>query len=567
MLTKRRKSRRFVATMYVDISSVCQGDKTYTRYLLRESYRDHGKVKHRTIANLSSCSAAEIEAIRLALRHKDNLSALSTSQPEIAIKQGLSYGAVFVVHEVARCLGIVAALGTTRDGQLALWQVIARVIDQGSRLSAVRLAQAHAAAEILGLGRFDEDDLYANLDWLARQQPDIEKFLFDQQGPSQGLFLYDVTSTYLEGKHNAFGAFGYNRDGKRGKQQIVVGLLCNGAGRPLAIEVFPGNTQDTKTFASQVDKVVTRFGGGEITFVGDRGMIRGPQIKALHEEGFHFITAITKPQIEALLTQGVLQMSLFDEPLAEVTTMDGERYVLRRNPERAGEIAASRDSKFGSLGAAVIAANEYLEKHSRADPGTQLKNLRNRAGKLRITGWTTFNLEGRAITVGKDADALKEAAKLDGCYVLKTDLPQDAASKDTIHDRYKDLALVEWAFRESKTVHLELRPVNVRLESRTRGHALVVMLAYSIIHALADRWRTLDLTVKEGLDRLATLCITEIHLPNKPVSHQLPTPRDSVRQLLDAAQVCLPSKIVPQMPSVTTKTKLTTRRKQGRTKA
>ena len=318
--------------MYVDVSHIRQGAKTYTRYLLRESYREDGKVKHRTIANLSGCSAAEIEAIRLALRHKNNLTALGINQSQIAIKQGLSFGAVHVVHEVARSLGIAAALGTTREGQLALWQVIARVIDQGSRLSAVRLARVHAAREVVGLGGFDEDDLYANLDWLANQQPDIEKALFEKQGSSQGLFLYDVTSTYLEGKHNAFGAFGYNRDGKRGKLQIVVGLLCNAAGQPLAIELFPGNTQDTKTFASQINKVAERFGGGEITFVGDRGMIKGPQIKALHEEGFHFITAITKPQIETLLTQGVLQMSLFDAPLAEVTTMEGQRYILRRNP-------------------------------------------------------------------------------------------------------------------------------------------------------------------------------------------------------------------------------------------
>jgi hypothetical protein len=348
---------RFLATMYVDISHVRHGGKTYTRYLLRESYREDGKVKRRTIANLSGCSAAEIEAIRLALRHKENLSALGIKQSEIVIKQGLSYGAVHVVHEVARSLGIVTALGTTRDGLLALWQVVARVIDQGSRLSAVRLGRAHAAREILGLGGFDEDDLYANLDWLAEQQPTIEKALFEKQGAShnQGLFLYDVTSTYLEGKHNAFGAFGYNRDGKRGKLQMVVGLLCNGAGRPLAIEVFPGNTQDTKTFASQVDKVAKRFGGGEITFVGDRGMIKGPQIRALHEDGFHFITAITKPQIEALLTEGILQMSLFDAPLAEVTTMEGQRYILRRNPERAKEIASSRESKYRALNAAMVA--------------------------------------------------------------------------------------------------------------------------------------------------------------------------------------------------------------------
>jgi hypothetical protein len=458
-------------------------------------------------------------------------------------------------------LGIVAALGATRDGQLALWQVIARVIDQGSRLSAVRLARAHAAQEILGLNGFDEDDLYANLDWLANQQPDIEKVLFEKQGSSQGLFLYDVTSTYLEGKHNAFGAFGYNRDGKRGKLQIVVGLLCNAAGHPLAIEVFPGNTQDTKTFASQVEKVANRFGGGEITFVGDRGLIKGPQIKALHDEGFHFITAITKPQIDALLTQGVLQMSLFDALLAEVTTTDGQRYVLRRNPERTKEIASSRESKYGALNTATVGANEYLATHPRANPSTQLKNLHSRAAKLRISGWTTFNLDGRTITVGKDPEALAEASKLDGCYVLKTDLSQTAASKDIVHDRYKDLALVEWAFRESKTVHLEMRPVNVRLQTRTRGHTFVVMLAYSIIRALAALWRDLDLTVQEGLDQLATLCLSEILLPGRPVSYQLPTPRDDVQQLLDAAQVRLPSKIVPKTSRVATKARLPTRRK------
>ena len=547
--------------MYVDISSVRQGDKIYTRYLLRESFREDGKVRHRTIANLSGCSAAEIEAIRLALRHKDNLSDLTINQAQIVIKQGLSYGAVYVVHEVARSLGIVAALGPSRQGRLALWQVIARVIDQGSRLSAVRLARAHAAKEILGLGGFDEDDLYANLDWLAEQQADIEKFLFERQGPSEGLFLYDVTSTYLEGQHNAFGAFGYNRDGKRGKQQIVIGLLCNDMGRPLAIEVFPGNTQDPKTFASQVDKVVERFGGGDITFVGDRGMIKGPQIKALHQEGFHFITAITKPQIEALLTQGVLQMSLFDAPLAEVVMPDGGRYVLRRNPARANQIAASRDSKYGALSTAVDAANEFLATHLRAKPSTQLKKLLSRAKKFRIDGWTKLDLEGRTITIAKDADALTEACKLDGCYVLKTDLSPTVASKDIIHDRYKDLALVERAFRDSKTVHLEMRPVNVRRESRTRGHAFVVMLAYSVIHALAQHWRDLDVTIQEGLDQLASLCLTEIHFPNRPVSHRLPTPRDSVKQLLAAAQVRLPSKVVAAAPGVTTKTKLTDRRK------
>lgn len=354
--------------MYVDVSSVRQGAKIYTRYLLRESYREEGKVKHRTIANLSHCSPQEIEAIRLALRHKENLQALTPADSPVVLTQGPSIGAVWLLYTLTRQLGIEQALGPTREGKLALWQVIARVLDQGSRLSAVRLATTHAACDVLGLNRFDEDDLYANLEWLSTHQTEIEDRLFWQRGaPSPtGLFLYDVTSSYLEGKHNALGAFGYNRDGKRGKPQSVIGLLCDGQGRPLSIEVFAGNIQDPKTFTSQIKKVAERFGGGEVTFVGDRGMIKGPQIEALSDHQFHYITAITKPQIEALLKNEVLQLSLFDETLAEITTEEGIRYILRRNPNRAEEIAGAREDKYQTLSQAVEALNHYLSAHPRA---------------------------------------------------------------------------------------------------------------------------------------------------------------------------------------------------------
>src|SRR2546423_6470235 len=212
-----------VATMYIDTSHITRGDKTYTRHLLRESYRANGKVLHRTIANVSQCSTAEIEAMRLALRHKEDLEHLGTVQDAVTLKQGLSFGAVWTVYHVARRLGIAQALGTTREGKLALWQVMARVIDQGSRLSAVRLAMAHAACDVLGFGAFDEDALYENLDWLAGIQASVEDKLFAQRTKTTpvSLFLYDVTRSYLEGTHNAFAAFGSNRDGKKGKRQIV----------------------------------------------------------------------------------------------------------------------------------------------------------------------------------------------------------------------------------------------------------------------------------------------------------------------------------------------------------
>src|SRR4030095_14588285 len=213
--------------MYVDTSHITRGGKTYTRHLLRESYRAHGKVLHRTIANVSHCSEAEIAALRLALRPKEALEHLGTIQDAITLKQELSFGAVWTVYHVARRLGIEQALGTTREGKLALGQVMARVIDQGSRLSAVRLAMAHAACDVLGVGTCDEDALYENLDWLAGAQARIEGRLFVQRHKTNpaSLFLYDVTSSYVEGTHNALAAFGYNRDGKKGKPQIVIGLL------------------------------------------------------------------------------------------------------------------------------------------------------------------------------------------------------------------------------------------------------------------------------------------------------------------------------------------------------
>src|SRR5215468_1248946 len=445
--------------MYVDTSHLIRGGKTYTRHLLRESYRANGKVLHRTIANLSHCSASEIEAIRLALRHKQDLENLGTIQDAVTLKQGLSFGAVWTVYHVARRLGIEKALGTTREGKLALWQVMARVIDQGSRLSAVRLAMSHAACDVLGIDTFDEEALYENLDWLAGAQAAVEDRLFVQRTKTTpvSLFLYDVTSSYLEGTHNELAAFGYNRDGKKGKRQIGSGLLCEEEGHPVSIEVFPGNTQDPQTLAAQVAKLKGRFGVQEITFVGDRGMIKGQQIEDLAQQGFHYITAITKPQIEKLLRTGTFQMELFEQELAEVLTAEGIRYVLRRNPVRAQEVRDTRRAKLATLQAQVAKQNHYLTAHPRAHAQGALQKLVSRAEKLRIADWVELTVTERVLTLTIKEDAQTEAAKLDGCYVLKTDLTPAQAPKELVHDRYKDLASVEQAFRSCKTVHLEAR--------------------------------------------------------------------------------------------------------------
>src|ERR671935_642632 len=548
--------------MYVDTSHITRGGKTYTRHLLRESYRAHGKVLHRTIANVSQCSEAEIAALRLALRHKEDLEHLGTIQDAVTLKQGLSFGAVWTVYHVARRLGIEQALGTTREGKLALWQVIARVIDQGSRLSAVRLAMAHAACDVLGLGPFDEDALYENLDWLAYRQAAVEDTLFAKRTRLKpvSLFLYDVTSSYLEGTHNDRAAFGYNRDGKKGKRQIVIGLLCDEDGHPVSIEVFPGNPSDPHTFASQLEKVKVRFGVTAITFVGDRGMIKGQQIEDLATQGFHYITAITKPQIEKLLRTGVLQMDLFDQEVAEVLADEGIRYVLRRNPVRAQEMKDTRHAKLATLQAQVAKQNQYLTAHPCANAQRALQKLVARAEKLRIADWVELTVEERALTLTVNTRAQQEAAKLDGCYVLTTDLTPAQAPKEMVHDRYKDLALVEHAFRTCKTVHLEVRPIFLRLEARTRAHALVVMLAYQIIRYLASCWSAFDVTVAEGLHALTTLCLVEVAPKNASSYHCLPTPRDTIARLLHSADIKLPKVFSLSGVRVSTKKKLQSER-------
>ena len=548
--------------MYIDTSHITRGGKTYTRHLLRESYRAHGKVLHRTIANVSHCSEAEIAALRLALRHKEDLEHLGTIEDAITLKQGLSFGAVWTVYHIARRLGIDQALGTTREGKLALWQVIARVIDQGSRLSAVRLAMSHAACDVLGLGTFDEEALYENLDWLAGAQARIEERLFAQRHKTKpaSLFLYDVTSSYVEGTHNELAAFGYNRDGKKGKRQIVIGLLCDEDGHPVSIEVFPGNTQDPQTFAVQINKVKARFDVHAITFVGDRGMIKGQQIEDLAQQGLHYITAITKPQIEKLLRTGTLQMGLFDQEVAEVLADEGIRYVLRRNPVRAQEVRDTRHAKLATLQAHVAKQNQYLTDHPRVNAQGALQKLVARAEKLRIADWVELTVAERTLTLTVQEDAQTEAAKLDGCYVLKTDLTPAQAPKEMVHDRYKDLAAVERAFRTCKTAHLEVRPLFVRREARTRAHAFVVMLAYQIIQYLASCWSPLDITVEEGLHALTTLCLVEVSPKNAPSSHCIPMPRDTIARLLHCADITLPKAFALSGVRVSTKKKLQSER-------
>ena len=548
--------------MYIERTQKKQGEKVYQQILLRESYRVRkDKVDKRTLLNLTHFPRQQVEAIEWALKNAHAV-ALGMQDEGATLREGKSVGAVWAVAEVARRLGVVKALGGGRPAQLALWQIIARVLDQGSRLSAVRLHESHALADVVELERgFDEDDLYENLAWLSEHQEAIERRLFQtrRQGTAPTLFLYDVTSSYLEGDCNALGAYGYDRDRKKGKKQIVVGLLCDESGEPVSVEVFRGNTQDPKTVGSQAHKVAERFGCHKVIFVGDRGMIKQAQKDELTEAGFYYITALTKPQIEKLLKGGALQMELFDAHVCEVA-LEQRRLVLRRNPVRAEELAAMRENKRAVVASLVAERNAYLAGHPRAKTQTALTRVRAKINHLRVNGWLHVVQEGRALRLALDEDARQAESRLDGCYVIDTDVPAEDADKALIHDRYKDLARVERGFRVSKTGHLELRPIYVRNEKSTRGHVFVVMLAYMIRRALERAWTDLDVTVEEGLDALKTLCTIHVRLSGGREVHQIPTPRHQSGALLRALAIELPPFVVQRHIRVATKHKLPSRR-------
>ena len=545
--------------MYIDTTIANNNGKKHVRHLLRTSFRENGKVKHKTIANLSSCSDDEIQALKLALKNKKNLSLLA-SLKDIDTTLGKSIGAVWALKVIAERTGVSKALGNEPEAKLALVQVMARVIDQGSRLSAVRLAKRHALCEILGIKKLDEDDLYENLSWLCKNQESIEKKLFNLRFPNTTptLFLYDVTSSYLEGTCNELAAFGYNRDNKKGKKQIVIGLLTGPDGLPIAVRVFKGNSNDSKTVSEQVRILADSFSVKEVTLVGDRGMLKGPQLQALPDD-FRYITAITKPEVSKMLSQGTLQYELFNEHVCEVTN-DDIRYVLRRNPIRAEQIAETRRSKFFSVKRIAEEQTQHLSKHPKASVEKALQRVVSKIDKLKADKWLSATEKGRVISIDKDDNAVKEIALLDGCYVIKSDVSPKDADAQTLHDRYCDLEHVERSFRTMKSVHLDMRPVFVTKESSTRGHVFVVMLALLLQRELEQCWKELDITVEEGIEQLAAIHMQEVRLGEACIQN-IPNPDKLGKQLLENAGIELPSILPSIIANVDTKKKLQSERK------
>jgi transposase len=535
--------------MYID---VVPNRNSPPAVLLRESFREGKKIRKRTLANLSHLDPVRVQALRRALRGEfDHLR-------EAQAISGPYFGLLYTLNQLAQQLGLVRSLGNSRSGKLGLFLVLARLAHGGSRLSAVRWAQQQAVEEVLGLGAFDEDDLYDALDQLAARQEEIEQRLYrdyvTRRGQAPMLFLYDVTSSYLEGEHNELAAYGYNRDGKRGKLQIVVGLLTDQQGEPLAVRVFSGNRQDVTTVSRQIEILKERFGVQEVVFVGDRGMLKAPGKEALNEVGLRYITALTDPQIRKLLKEGTLQMGLFEERICEVEA-DGRRYVLRKNEAEARRVLCRLEDKLAKLEAGLQARNEKVTQSERCQPQVGLCQARKWIEQHKLSRFVRVRLEGRLLQLEVDKAAREQALLLAGCYVIESDVPASWLEAQAVHDRYRDLAQVEQDFRTLKSDLLEMRPVFVRKESRTRGHVFSCMLGLKISREmrtrLAARFGTTDddphgLTLEDAFEALNRLTLDLYPVEDDILIPRLPRPDEHQARILKALEVYLPSKFNPK---------------------
>lgn len=456
--------------------------------LLRESYREDGKVKNRTLANLSRWPAPKVDALARVLKGQPPPAELAEA---FAITRSLPHGHVAAVLGTARALGVEELIDPTpsRRRDLVTAMLVAQVIDPGSKLAFARALRTATATSslgaVLGVSGCDEDDLYAAMDWVLARKHDIETALAARHLANGTLVLYDVSSAAFEGRTCPLGKRGHARDGVKGRLQIVYGLLCSTAGIPIAIEVFDGNTADPKTLTAQITKLKQRFGLSGVCLVGDRGMLTSARITdELRPAGMDWITALRAPQIKALVETDALQLSLFDEhDLAEIDSPDypGERLVCCRNPALADQRTRKRQDLLAATEKQLAPIAEATTRARRPLRGKD--NIALRVGKVinhyKMAKHFHITITDDTFTFTRNNEAITAEAALDGIYVLRTSLPQATLGRDDIVLRYKGLEDVERFFRTLNT-ELDVRPIRHRLADRVRAHMFLRMLSYYI---------------------------------------------------------------------------------------
>jgi transposase len=455
--------------------------------LLRESYRENGKVRKRTLCNLSDWPSVHVEGLRGVLKGG---TVVAPDRDAFTVTRSLPHGHAALALGTARKIGLDTIIGPdgNRCRDLVLAMIVARIIDPGSKLAVARALSPETAtsslATILGLGEVDEDELYTALDWLGERQPAIETALAKRHLKNGTLVLYDVSSSYMEGSCCSLAQRGYSRDGRRGTLQIVYGLLCAPNGCPVAIEVFDGNTGDPKTLAVQVQKLKQRFGLDHVVLVGDRGMITQARLSEdIKTAGLDWITALRGPAIKELVKGGVLQLSLFDQrDMASITSPDfpGERLIVCRNPD----LAAKRAHKRNEL----LDATERDLARIQAAARRQRNPLRGATDialavgavieKHKMRKHFDLTITDANFSFARKADAIADEAATDGIYIVRTSLTPEVLDDAATVRSYKSLSQVERAFRCIKTVDLQVRPVHHWLAGRVRAHVFLCMLAY-----------------------------------------------------------------------------------------
>ena len=458
--------------------------------LLRESFRENGKVRNRTLANISHWPPAQIAALREVLI---GATAVASPTDSFQILRSLPHGHVAAVVGSLRQLSLDSILdaASSRPRDLAVAMIAARILDPCSKLATARALHpdtlSSSLSAYLGLETTNEDELYRAMDWLLERQPAIEAALANRHLAEGGLVLYDLTSTYFEGRHCELARLGHSRDDKGGKLQIVFGLLTNAAGCPVAVEVWEGNTADPKTIPAQVKKLRQRFGLQRLVLVGDRGMITSARLREdfSGDSGISWITALRATSIQKLAANGALQLSLFDTvDLAEIAhpAYPGERLVVCFNPILSEERARKREDLLQATEKELEKIAAATRRQKRPLRGKHTIGLRvgRVLGRFKMGKHYQIYIEEEGFRYERQADSIEREKKLDGIYVIRTNVPAESMPASGVVRSYKQLSGVERAFRSLKTVDLHVRPIHHRLADRVRAHVFLCMLAYYV---------------------------------------------------------------------------------------
>ena len=499
--------------------------------LLRQSYRQDGKVRKRTLANLSKLPDETIEGLKILLKGGQAVKSLEDA---FEIIRSRPHGHVAAVLGTLRKIGLdqIISASSRRERDLVLAMIVARIIDPSSKLATCRglnpLTCTSTLGELLGVALADSDELYAAMDWLLERQPQIEQSLAQKHLSEGTLVLYDVSSPYFEGETCPLAQFGYNRDGKKGKLQIIFGLLCNGQGIPIAVEVFSGNMSDSMTLADQIEKVRTRFGIERVVFVGDRGILTSARIdqELKTVEGLEWITALRSPQIRELAAQDYIQLSLFEQQdLAEISSPDypGERLIACGNPMLAEERTSKRQELLQATEQELDKIIAAVERTKRPLKGTA--NIGLRVGKVlnRFKMAKHFHLEitDDSFQYQRNEENILAEAATDGIYVIRTSVSHQQFDSLEAVRAYKNLSVVDRAFRCCKTVDLKVRPIDHRLADRVRAHVFLCMLAYYVEWHMRQSLASLLFDHEDqGIESNRSGGAPQAHHPQEEFEHQ-----------------------------------------------